>query len=160
METSERLYRSKINKVIGGVAAGLANYFNIDIALARVAFVLLAFFGGGGVLIYIVLWVVMPSDESINFNSQNNANSSNENDVYQQTDNNPTEFTANKIAKKSNTGLVTGSILIFLGLIFLADKIMPWYNIADLWPLVLVIAGVLMIKPNIFKQSKKQNHEI
>ena len=60
METTERLYRVKTNKVIGGVASGLAEYFDIDVVLARVVFVLLALFGGSGGIIYIVMWIIIP----------------------------------------------------------------------------------------------------
>ena len=162
METTERLYRSKTNKVVGGVAGGLADYFNIDVVLARVAFVLLAMFGGGGVLIYIVMWIAIPS-QSTYFKSQNHNNNtaSGVDDVDGQDNENAfDEINTNKPVKSSNTGLITGIILIFVGLIFLADRLMPWYNITDFWPLVLVVIGVIMIKPNIFKPSKKQNNEI
>ncbi len=161
METTERLYRSKANKVIGGVAGGLADYFNIDVVLARVAFVLLAMFGGGGVLIYIVLWIVIPaqqnyfSTQNSNTNNPENENGNNEQDGFVSD-----EIINNKPIKKSNTGLFTGIILIFVGMLFLADRLMPWYNITDFWPLLLVVVGTLMIKPDIFKPSKKQNNEI
>jgi len=159
METTERLYRSKTNKVVGGVAGGLADYFTIDVVLARVAFVLLAMFGGGGVLIYIVMWIVIPAQTSY-FTEQNKKsyNESGENDVYEK--NESGEYVSNKPVKNSNTGLITGIILIFMGMIFLADRLMPWYNITDFWPLLLVVVGVIMIKPNIFKPSKKENNEI
>jgi phage shock protein PspC (stress-responsive transcriptional regulator) len=159
METTERLYRSKANKVIGGVAGGLANYFNIDVVLARVAFVLLAMFGGGGVLIYIIMWIAIPAQTTY-YKDHNGKDhdSSVENDVYEQNENN--ELIKKKSVKNSNRGLITGIILIFMGIIFLADQLMPWYNITELWPLLLVIVGVLMIKPDIFKPSKKQNNEI
>lgn len=65
-----------------------------------------------------------------------------------------------KPAKNSNTGLIAGIVLILLGALFLGDKMLPWYNVSDLWPLILVIIGVLIIKPDIFKPSKKQNNEI
>jgi len=48
--------------MIAGVAAGLAEYFDIDPALVRILFVIIAIFGGGitGLFIYIVLWIIMP----------------------------------------------------------------------------------------------------
>lgn len=55
-----RLYRSANDKILGGVAAGLANYFGIDPAITRVLFVLFFFIGGGGLLVYIILWIVLP----------------------------------------------------------------------------------------------------
>jgi phage shock protein PspC (stress-responsive transcriptional regulator) len=55
-----RLYRSENEKVLGGVAAGLANYFGIDPAIMRLIFVLCLFMGFG-FLLYIILWIVVPS---------------------------------------------------------------------------------------------------
>jgi phage shock protein C len=46
--------------MIAGVCAGLANYFGLDPALVRLVFVLMLLFGGHGLLIYLILWVVMP----------------------------------------------------------------------------------------------------
>lgn len=55
-----RLYRSANDKLLGGVAAGLANYFGIDPAITRVLFVLFLFIGGGGLIVYVILWIVLP----------------------------------------------------------------------------------------------------
>jgi uncharacterized membrane protein HdeD (DUF308 family) len=55
----------------------------------------------------------------------------------------------------SNGGLIAGVILILLGVIFLGQRIFPIYNIGDLWPLILVVVGVILIKPDIFKSNKK-----
>ncbi|MBC8321922.1 MAG: PspC domain-containing protein [Bacteroidetes bacterium] len=162
METNERLYRSKTEKVIGGVAGGLAEYFDLDVVLMRVVFVLLALFGGGGVLIYIVMWIIIPAQEG-NFVSKqppafNSDKTSGENKEAENS-NNP-EIINRKAKKQSNAGLIAGVVLIFLGLIFLFDRIVPWYNLVDLWPLILVFIGVLMIKPDIFKPTKKLSNEI
>lgn len=61
--TSEprRLYRADNDKILGGVASGLANYLNIDPAIVRIIFVLMCFGGGAGLLLYIILWVVLPT---------------------------------------------------------------------------------------------------
>ncbi len=58
---ARRLYRSSNDKIVGGVASGLANYFGIDPAITRVLFVLFFFAGGGGLLVYVVLWIVLPT---------------------------------------------------------------------------------------------------
>jgi phage shock protein C len=55
-----KLYRDEYHKKIAGVCAGLAEYFNIDIAIVRVMFVLALIFHGGGLLIYIIFWIVLP----------------------------------------------------------------------------------------------------
>ncbi len=56
----KRFARSRLDKKIAGVCGGLAQYFDIDATLVRVVFVLLALFSGGGLILYIILWLVMP----------------------------------------------------------------------------------------------------
>ena len=58
--TPRRLYRSRSYNVIGGVCGGVAEYFNLDVSLVRIIAVLLFIFGGAGLLIYIILWIVIP----------------------------------------------------------------------------------------------------
>ena len=60
MEGNKVLYRSRTNRVIAGVCAGLADYFNIDIALMRVLFVVATICGSFGFWLYVFLWVVGP----------------------------------------------------------------------------------------------------
>lgn len=59
-----KLRRSK-NKMIAGVCAGIAEYIDLDVTLVRVAYVLLSCLSVGfpGILIYLILWMVMPLDE-------------------------------------------------------------------------------------------------
>ncbi len=60
MNQVKRLYRSRYNKVIGGVCQGMANYFNLDPSLVRIAWVIFTLFGGAGILAYIICWIVIP----------------------------------------------------------------------------------------------------
>ncbi len=60
MEEPRKLYRSRNQRMIAGVCGGLADYFNVDATLVRVLFLLLAVFGGTGLVIYIVMWVIVP----------------------------------------------------------------------------------------------------
>ena len=55
-----RLYRSSENKMIAGVCGGLAEFFGLDPSLVRLVFVLLALLGGHGLLVYIILWIIVP----------------------------------------------------------------------------------------------------
>ncbi|MCK9639497.1 MAG: PspC domain-containing protein [Prolixibacteraceae bacterium] len=55
-----RLYRDPDDKVLGGVCGGLGAYFAIDPVIIRILFVLIFFLGGSGVLVYLVLWIVVP----------------------------------------------------------------------------------------------------
>ncbi len=56
----KRLMRSMSDRMIAGVAGGLAEYLSVDVTLVRLAFVILALAGGPGLLIYLILWLVMP----------------------------------------------------------------------------------------------------
>src|SRR5438046_10074386 len=68
METTEitpetrRLTRPHDGRWVGGVAAGLGEYFDLNPAIYRIAFVALALAGGTGVLLYIAAWLVIPED--------------------------------------------------------------------------------------------------
>ena len=57
----KKLYRSEDDRWIAGVCGGIGEYFNIDPTLVRVLFILFALAVGGGILIYIILWIVMPA---------------------------------------------------------------------------------------------------
>jgi len=59
-EKPKRLSRSEKEKVLGGVCGGLAAYFNIDPAIARIVFALISLAWGSGVIIYLLLWAVLP----------------------------------------------------------------------------------------------------
>lgn len=55
-----RLYRSKTDSMIAGVCGGLAKFFDMDPTIMRLIFILLFFLGGNGLLIYLILWIVVP----------------------------------------------------------------------------------------------------
>jgi phage shock protein C len=59
---TRRLYRSRTDRKLAGVCGGLAQYFNTDATLMRVLFVVLALLGGPGLVIYLVLWIVVPEE--------------------------------------------------------------------------------------------------
>jgi phage shock protein C len=64
MTTPERPYRrltlSTTDKMIGGVCGGIAAYFNVDPTLIRLIAVVLALVGGGGIIAYLLAWLIMP----------------------------------------------------------------------------------------------------
>jgi phage shock protein C len=57
---NKQLVRSTQDRMVAGVAAGLADYMNFDPTIVRLLFVLLALAGGPGLIIYLIMWVVMP----------------------------------------------------------------------------------------------------
>lgn len=61
-EDSKPLYRSKEDRWLAGVCGGLGNHFNVDSTLIRALFILFALVIGGGVIIYILLWVLIPPE--------------------------------------------------------------------------------------------------
>ena len=61
----KRLVRSTADRMVAGVCAGLAEYFGIDPVLMRLLFVVLALAGGPGILIYILLWIIMPEEGAV-----------------------------------------------------------------------------------------------
>jgi phage shock protein PspC (stress-responsive transcriptional regulator) len=59
-EASKKLMRNPDNQIIAGVSSGLAAYFNTDPLIVRLLFALTLLFGGFGIFLYIVLWIIMP----------------------------------------------------------------------------------------------------
>jgi Putative stress-responsive transcriptional regulator len=56
----KRLYRSRNDRKLAGVCGGIAEYYGWDPTLVRVAWIVLTLLGGSGILIYLVMWLVMP----------------------------------------------------------------------------------------------------
>ncbi|MBS1840826.1 MAG: PspC domain-containing protein [Acidobacteria bacterium] len=52
--------RSSTDKKLGGVCAGVGNYFDLDVTLVRVIWLLAVFCAGTGLLLYLILWIVLP----------------------------------------------------------------------------------------------------
>jgi len=61
-ENPKRLKRSNADKMIAGVCGGLAKYFEIDSTLIRLAFAFAAIWAGTGILVYVVMWIVVPKE--------------------------------------------------------------------------------------------------
>ena len=62
MEEKKRLTRSD-DKMIGGVCAGLAEYLDIDPTIVRIVWGLMVLFAGFGILLYVILWLIMPKQQ-------------------------------------------------------------------------------------------------
>ena len=62
MEEKKRLTRSD-DKMIVGVCAGLAEYLDIDPTIVRIVWVLMVLFAGFGILLYVILWLIMPKQQ-------------------------------------------------------------------------------------------------
>jgi phage shock protein C len=172
-EEPKRLYRSVSNRVVGGVAAGLANYFNLDPILVRLLFVIFTLFGGGAVLIYIILWIITPDEPYYANPIQNqpdmetDQNQQNEQQYqqqqyqqeYQPQPNQPQDpnKNPNPTEKRMRGNLIGGLVLITIGGIFLVDQFIPRIDFGDLWPVVLIVIGIALLI-NAFGRKKNQNN--
>ncbi len=56
----KRLYRSREEKMIGGVCGGIAEYFDVDPTLVRAVWVAITLLAGFGIVLYLILWVLVP----------------------------------------------------------------------------------------------------
>lgn len=56
----KRLYRSRKDRVFAGVCGGLAQYFNIDPTWVRLIFIIFLILGGSAILVYLIMWLIVP----------------------------------------------------------------------------------------------------
>ena len=61
-EVTKKLYRSRTERWFAGVCGGLGDYFGVDPTLVRVIFVILSLTFGSGLLVYLVLWLIIPNE--------------------------------------------------------------------------------------------------
>lgn len=61
--SDKKLFRPGQGRMVAGVALAFANYFNIDVTLVRILFVLFALMGGPGLLLYVVCWIIIPTEQ-------------------------------------------------------------------------------------------------
>ncbi|KRQ86231.1 Phage shock protein C [Caloramator mitchellensis] len=59
----KKLFRSKTDRMVAGVCAGIAKYFDIDPTIIRLMWVFIVMFGGAGILAYIICWIVIPEEK-------------------------------------------------------------------------------------------------
>ncbi|MFH1119087.1 MAG: PspC domain-containing protein [Bacteroidota bacterium] len=154
-----RLNRSVNGRVIGGVAGGLADFFGMDPTIVRLIFVLLAVFGGSGVLLYLILWIVLPERNVYNTYNAYTApppsptpgagdSGSGVGETYDGFGSTGQDFTTNPdlaTKRKFEGSLIGGVVLILIGSFFLAERFIPQISFGDFWPLLLVVVGLVLI---------------
>jgi phage shock protein C len=114
------LRRSRDDRVIGGVCGGLGRYLGVDPVLLRIAFVILAIAGGGGILVYLVAWVLIPAER-------------------------PGEDLGSARPEQADaTRLIVGGVLIAVGTILLLNLSLPRLG-RYFWPLALIAVGVAVV---------------
>lgn len=133
--TERRLYKSKTNKMIGGVCAGVANYFNIDVTVVRIIWIISIFLDGVGAIAYLACLIFMPDNPKQNLHEEPQS---------------PRPL--------KNSTMIWGIALIIIGLIALSNRWDfydfpfhlglwwgPFWRWDIFWPLLIVLAGVLYI---------------
>jgi len=134
--TEKRLHRSSKDRVIAGVCGGLGEYFDLDPVLFRLLFVVVTLIGGSGVLVYIILWLVIPEDTDTKASTEETV-SKNVKEMKK---------TGEKVASKLDTDqgrLLIGVLLLLVGVFFLVDNFIPIRQF--FWPAMIILAGLIVI---------------
>lgn len=139
------LYRSETNKIIAGVAGGLGEYFNIDPTIIRILFILMTIFGGSGLIIYIVLWLIIPTRSAISKNSQEAIRLNIE--EMKSTTKTFAHSIRNPPNNRDGSKFWWALIIITVGFLFLLNNfgLLEPLELDKLWPLALVIFGLALI---------------
>jgi phage shock protein C len=121
-QQTRRIYRSRTDRILGGVAGGLAKYLGVDPVLIRLAFVALLF-AGIGVLLYIVAWIIVPEE--------------------------PADGTEPPPSRTRNAGdgntarMVVGGLLVAIGTLLLADWVFDTIALSRfVLPVAVIAVGV------------------
>jgi phage shock protein C len=152
----ERLYRSRSDRMLAGVAGGLAELWDVDPSLLRVIWaVLILFTGGIALVVYIVMAFVVPDEEELYPSAPAAVGGSP--DALALADQRASAAAARAEARAARraareargggmpVGLIGGGFLVVLGLFFLLREILPSFDLDLLWPVVLVGLGVVLV---------------
>lgn len=156
---AKRLYRSKRDCIIGGVAGGLAEYLDVDPTIVRILWVLLAFADGIGVLAYIIAWIVVPPNPGPESGERFEKTESIRNEVIDKAKEVEARLKGEAAylgqggssrapgseRSPESSAKVVGVVLVCVGLLFLARNFWSWIDFGTLWPVVLVVAGVALL---------------
>ncbi len=141
-----RLYRSRDERVLAGVAGGVAEYFELDPALVRVAWAILILATGGAfLLLYIVMWLVVPEapPEAADASAAQTEMSAGTppSSIAQ-------DWRAQRRARRGGSGggaIVLGAILVLVGAWLLARAYFPLLDADRIWPVALILLGILLL---------------
>lgn len=139
---TRRLHRSRTDTVIGGVAAGLAEYLNADPALVRIAWaILIPLTGGAALLAYIVAWIVVPEAPK-----PSAAPADGDAEAVAAAPVEPATEDARAAGGGENrAGLIVGLGLVVVGLWFLLRQYLPDFDWSLVWPVVLIGVGAAIL---------------
>lgn len=158
----DRLYRSRDDRMLAGVAGGLAGLWGADPSLVRVIWALLIIFSGGvALLVYIVMAIVIPEEPVLPPTTEAQALAEGAPPNTGQAFGSPADAQAARraarearVAARRASGAdrssfpaaaILGGFLIILGVFFLAREFLPQIDFDWFWPLVLVGLGVVLV---------------
>ncbi len=146
----KKLLRNKGDKMIAGVASGIADYFDIDANMIRLLFILLTIFGGSGILLYIVLWILIPSDGSKNMSGGKDVMRENVREMKETVSEVAKEFKSRPKEKHEKSQLGFGIVIVVVGILFLLNNlgIFEMVEVQKFWPLLLVFLGIYIVSKN------------
>jgi phage shock protein C len=147
MLMNRRLTRSRTDTILGGVAAGLAEYLNADPALVRIAWaILVPLTSGAALLAYIVGWIVMPQGPEPVRPERDDGGTTGTGDT-EGTEGTVTSGTLDErsVGGDGRAGIAVGVGLVLLGAWFLAREYLPAINWGLIWPLLLIGIGVIVL---------------
>ena len=125
----KRLYRSNDKKVIAGIAGGLGEYLDVDPVIIRIILVLITIFHGIGILIYIIMWIAVPENPNKKVFPDKSYSESTNLHENQKTDKDQKPLDFETLKETSSTGrIIFGIVLIFIGLIFLSERLIPFLD--------------------------------
>jgi phage shock protein C len=140
---TRRLYRSRTDTVLGGVAAGLAHYLNADPALVRIAWaILVPITSGAAFLAYIVAWIVVPEEPVSAAGTPSDPGDPGD-EAMPAVGGTPT--TVRSAPDNGRAGLVVGIGLVVIGVWFLVRDYLPDFNWNLVWPAILIGIGALIL---------------
>jgi phage shock protein PspC (stress-responsive transcriptional regulator) len=137
---TKKLYRSESDRMLGGVAAGIAQYFSLDPSIIRIFFVLFTVMGGSGIIAYMILWVVLPTESKAAKNSDETIKH-NTAEIKEKAE----AFAGSMQETRSKS--FWGFFLVCLGVLFLLRNfgILEWVRFDKFWPLIPVAAGIIIL---------------
>ncbi len=144
---NRKLYRSSTDQMLGGVCGGLGQYLGIDSTFIRLFFFILIFGAGSGFWIYILLWVLIP-EENTPVDASFNERVRDMGDDFASAMSNP----------HPKSGLIVGGGLILMGAFWLVEQLnlefLWWWRFDVLWPILLIVAGgILLLRWNSERHS-------
>ncbi len=141
----KNLQRDESRKIVAGVAAGLSDYLDVDVVWIRAAFVLMVLLGFSGVLVYLILWIVVPSRPYYGIPGQNIPRDMAEGGDY-------------AFRKKNDRPrTIVGAVLIVFGIYFLANEFFSiplWLTMQKIWPVFFILVGLLIIFSSNWRKKK------